>query len=468
MTALPISVQTGEAKYDFSGSTRLINCYVEQQGTGAKSKAVVLPPPGLVEFAEPTDTPGRGTIYLPDLDCAYLVHSTSVYKLTWDGTTATTVRIGVIPGSDWVQLSRNQADPVQITVHCERGDFYIENDVVKRVADEDLPETVSQDYAGTYTAYGIEDRRVFISAQNDTSDINGTDYETAEQTAGPLVRVLANTGDLLIFKTDSIEGWRNTGQADFPFEPVAFIQKGLKAKHGPALFDNSVVFPGQDNIVYRLNGTQPLRISTHGIERTLEDEASPEDILGFVHSGEGHQFYSLTGTDWTRAYDAATSTWHSRESYGIGKWRAVFPFRAWGMWLFQDLLTGKILKLDKDTFTEDGDPVIWGVDCPILHVFPNGGVVDALHIDVATGVGILPATADGYAPKLMLSWSTDGGATFKGDRELSLGGYGDRVRVTTRRLGRFGPKGIQFRFRISDPVIRALVAVDVSIRPLKK
>jgi len=45
---------------------------------------------------------------------------------------------------------------------------------------------------------------------------------------------------------------------------------------------------------------------------------------------------------------------------------------------------------------------------------------------------------------------------------------GERVRVTTRRLGRFGPQGVMFRLRISDPVIRALIAMDVKVRPLRK
>ena len=468
MTALPIAFRTNESKYTFLGSPRLINCYAEQQGQDAKAPLAVVPCAGLSEFAAPADTPCRGTLYLPDLDCVYSVHSTSVYKTTYDGTAATSVRVGVIPGTDIVQMSRNQADPVQITVLTERGEFYLENDVVKRVTDEDLPLPKSQDHAGGYTVNGIADRRVFISGLNDTAAIDGTDYATAEQTPGPLVRVFANRGDLAIFKTDAIEAWRNTGQADFPFEPVAVIQKGLRAAHAVAPFDNTIAFPGQDAIVYRLEGTQPQRISTHSIERTLESEPAPEAMLGFSHSGEGHSFYTLTGTGWTRAYDAATQLWHSRESNAIGQWRAVFPFRAWGKTIFGDLLSGKLLAADGGAFTEAGAPMLWGLDSPILHVFPNGAVVDALHIDVATGVGVLPASAQGAQPKLMLSWSTDGGATFKGERELPLGAYGDRVRVTTRRLGRFGPKGIQFRLRISDPVIRALVGVDVSLRQLKR
>jgi hypothetical protein len=470
MASVPIAFRTNESKYSFLGEPKLINCYAEQQGNDAKAPLAVVPCAGLVEFDTPTDRPGRGTIYLPDLDCAYTVHSTSVYKITYDGTTVTSTRIGVIPGTDPVQLSRNGADNVQVNVHCDAGEFYIQSDAVLSVADADLPTPViSQDGVSGYTVYGLEDRRFFISEINACQDIVGTEFATAEQSAGPLVRVRADRGDLFLFKTDMVEPWRNTGNENFPFEPMpTTIQKGLLAANAVASMDNTLVWPGHDDIVYRLNGSNPQRISNHGIERKIKNDTAKEDLIGFEHSDEGHQFYTLTGTDWTRAYDAATGAWHSRESYGIGRWRARFPFRAWGKTIFQDELTGKLLELDSDTFTEDGDPMIWGVDFPVMHAFPHGAIVDTLHLDVATGVGTLPASADGYAPVMMLSWSTDGGATFTPTRELSLGAWGDRVRVSTHRLGRFGVKGIIFRLRISDPVVRALVGADVALRPLKR
>jgi hypothetical protein len=123
--------------------------------------------------------------------------------------------------------------------------------------------------------------------------------------------------------------------------------------------------------------------------------------------------------------------------------------------------------LDKDTYTEYGEPMIWGVDSPPLHVFPHGGIVDAFHMDLATGYGKL--SGQGSNPKIMLQVSKDGGNTFGQYRELELGITGHyATRVTARRLGRFGPKGIVFRLRISDPVVRSLVATDIEIRPLKR
>jgi hypothetical protein len=464
MTALPIALRTNQSKYSFAGEAQLINAYAEQQGVDAKAPLAVLPAYGLTLERAVTDTPCRGMIYLDDLDCIYTVHSTSVYKVTQSGAAT---RIGTIPGSDIVQISRNQAVSPQVSIHCAAGEFFIQNDVVTRVTDSDLPAAISQDHLGGFTIYGIADRRFFISGINACDQIDGTDYATAEQSADPLVRVKAD-GDLFLFKRKQTEQWRNTGNADFPFEPLpSVIKHGLLAPEAVTSFDNTLLFVGEDKVVYRVAGTGTVtRVSTHGIERNIVNEADQSSIIAFAFAGEGHLFAAITGSDWTRCYDSATQTWHSRESYQSGRWRARFPVQAWGKVIVGDAMSGNLYYLDKDAFTEAGDPLIWGMDSPTFHLFPNGGVMDALHIDCATGYAT--TSGQGSNPKMMLSWSVDGGATWKGHRELSLGGYGNRVRVTTRRLGRFGPKGVTFRIRVSDPVVRSIIALDLQSRPLKR
>jgi hypothetical protein len=463
---LPIAFRTNVSKYTFAGEAQLINAYAEKQGTDAKDPLAVLPSYGLTLERAVTDTPQRGAIYLDDLDCIYTVHSTSVYKVTESGAAT---RIGVVPGNDIVQMSRNQATLPQISIHCDAGEFYIENDQVKQVTDEDLPTPViGQDHVGGYTIYGLADRRFFLSSLNACQDIDGLDFATAEQSPDPLVRVKAD-GDLFLFKRKQIEQWRNTGNPDFPFEPIGTpIKHGLLSEQGVTNFDNTLLFAGDDSVVYRIAGTGAVqRVSDHSVERAIANEPDQASIMASSHTLEGHAFAVFSGSSFTRVYDAATAVWHSRESYNQGgSWRARFPVRAWGKTIVGDALTGNLYFLDKDSFVEGDQPLVWGMDTPTFHAFPNGAIMDALHIDVATGNAL--TTGQGSAPKMMLSWSVDGGATWKGNRLLSLGSYGERVRVTTRRLGRFGPAGVTFRFRISDPVIRSMIALDLQARPLKR
>jgi hypothetical protein len=468
MTAIPVAIRSNPGKYSLLGTARLYNAYAESQGVDGKAPMAVLPAPGLTEFCEVTDTPGRGTIYLPDLDVAYVVHSSGVYKVVEAGTAT---RVGTVPGSDFVQISRNQATDPQITIRCNAGLFYIENDVVVKISDEDLPDTVSQDQVGGYTAFGIEDRRVFLSSINQTQTIVGTDYATAEQSADPLVKVKGDRGDLFIFKKETTEPWRNTGNADFPFEPLpgTLIKKGLLSPTAVVDSDNTLVWPAHDYQVVKLSGYQAQRISTHAIERTLQAETNPTGILGYGHTYEGHAFSTFTGTDWTRSYDSATQLWHDRQSWQLEYWRARFPFRAWNKWIFQDALSGKLLQLDDDAFDEDGDPLIWGMDSPTL-VSPTGaGRIDWIRIDFLAGHGTVTATSQGYDPILMLSWSVDGGNTFTGNRHISLGRSGKyATKIKTTRLGRFEDKGVVFRLRVSDPVPRAIAGIEVGITPLVK
>lgn len=466
MTALPIAFRTNVAKYSFAGQAQLINAYAEKQGADAKAPLATLPSYGMTLERAVTDTPQRGSIYLADLDCIYTVHATSVYKVRQSGAAT---RIGTVPGNDIVQLSRNQATIPQISIHCSAGEFYIENDVVKSVTDADLPTpVVSQDHLGGYTIYGLGDRRFFISSLNACQNINGLDFATAEQSPDPLIRVKVD-GDLFLFKRKQIEQWRNTGNADFPLEPIGSpIKHGLIGAQAVAPFDNTLAFVGDDGVVYRIAGTGIVqRISDHSVERAIANDTDQSSIMASSHTLEGHAFLTLSGSNWARIYDAATQVWHSRESYNQGgRWRARNPLRAWGKIIVGDTLSGNLYYFDKDSFVEGGQPMVWGMDTPTFHAFPNGAIMDALHIDVATGNAL--TTGQGSAPILMLDWSTDGGATWKGNRQLSLGGYGERVRVTTRRLGRFGPQGVTFRFRISDPVIRSLIALDLAARPLKR
>lgn len=469
MTALPIAFRSDVGRFNEFSSTKLINAHAEKAGPDAKGPLAVLPSEGLIEFTENGDTPCRGLIYLPDLDCIYAVHHSSAYKVTSDGTS---LRIGTVPGANTVDLSRNQRTDPQVLILAEGALLVIESDSVQYVTDADVisdADLVSQDYVSGYNVIGVEDRRFQISGLNSAKVYDALDYATFEQKAGKLVRLVGSRGELFGFCNDWTEVWRDTGNVDFPFEPLATIQRGLRAKYALVSIDDSLIWLTEEGIIVRLmgGGYSPQRISTHYVERLIQGDDSPEDIHAFSWSGGGHSHVCFAGTDWTVCYDIATGVWHNRESYGQDKWRAKHAVLAWGKRIVGDTQSGKLFYMDPDTYTENGGTMTWGVDSPPMHAFPNGGIVDALHLDLATGHGAL--SGQGSDPKIMLSISRDGGHTFETYRELELGVRGaHQTRVTARRLGRFGPKGMVFRLRISDPVVRGLIQADAQVRPLRR
>jgi len=470
MVSIPTPFGTQAGKYPFLGSMSLVNCYAEIQGEGSKAKIVVVPSEGMVAHSEVTDTPCRGSIYLEDLDYAYSVHSSSVYKVDSAGTAT---RIGTIPGTDTVKLTRNKSDPPQITVHCNAATFYIADDVVRRLDSENFPDNiVSVETLGEFTLFLGEDGRVTYSNQGDTSLIDALDFFTAEQSPDRGVELKVDRGELFVFGEFTTEVWSFTATSeDAPFSFRTLIQRGCVAEHSAHTCDGTLMWAGQskegEKGVYRLEGYTPKKISTNEVDRLIEGEEDPTVIRAFTFGRAGHAFYVLKGSDWTRVYDASTGQWHTRRSYTLDVWRAQHSFSAWNKIIVGDQETGTLFSLADNTFTENGGTMVMEVTSPFLHAFPNGGVVDRASFDFLVGQGVTSPAAQGYDPLLMVSKSVDGGNTWSFPRHLNLGKRGAfKTRVNSWRWGRFGPKGVAFRVSCSDPVGRALALVDAKVRGL--
>jgi hypothetical protein len=461
----PFGSQAG--KYHFMGSAALVNCYAEIQQEGGKSKLVIVPSEGMVSFSAVTDTPCRGALFMEDLDVAYVCFSSSVYKIT-EGGTAT--RIGTIPGADQVKITRNKSDPPQITIHCNAATFYIENDVVRRLDSENLPDDiVSIETLGEFTLFLGEDGRVTFSSQGDTSTV-GLDFFTAEQSPDRGVELKVDRGELLVFGEFTTEVWSFQGaDLDAPFVFRTLIQRGCLAEHSVQTCDGTIMWAGQskegEKGIYRLEGYTPKKVSTHEIDRLIESETDPSVIRTFSYGRAGHSFYVVKGTNWTRTYDAATQQWHSRKSYGLQVWRAQESFAAWNKIILGDQETGTLFSLADDTFTESESVMVMEIITPFLHAFPNGGVLDRASFDLLVGQGVTSPTALGYNPLVMISKSVDGGNTWSFPRHVELGKQGQFLkRINTWRLGSFGPKGIALKIAISDPVGRGLASMDAGVR----
>lgn len=468
MSRALVAFQSNEGEFAFEGIPRLINAYAEKRGKDAKAPLSVVPSDGIIEASDDATGPCRGMIYMEDLDKLYTVHSSSIWKTTFDGTTFTTTRVGTIPGIDMVQMSRNQKADPEIFVKTDAACYVVSSDAVNSITDADLPtDIITADYASGYTIVGQEDRTFTLSGINTSLLWDALDFSTFQQKAGKLLRIAENAGEIVGFCSSWMEFWRDTGNADFPFSPISFRSRGVLAPNSVHKSAGTLHWIGDDGVVYRLNNYDPERISTHAVERIISADTSSSDAIGFAWTHDGHAFSTMTGTDWSRTYDSVTKVWHERQTYAQDRWRGRFTAHAWNRVMIGDALSGKLGYFDKDTFTEFDDIMVWGVDSPPLHVFPDGGIIDAIHLDLATGYGTL--SGQGSDPLVMLELSKDGGNTFQQYRELSLGIQGKyATRVTARNLGKFGPKGLVIRLRISDPVARAIVGCDVQIRRLKK
>lgn len=466
MTAVPSPFGSSAGKYNFLGTAKLTNCFAEIRDDHGKARFVIVPSDGTTLFSSVTDTPCRGTLFRGDQNLAYTVHSGRAYSVISTGVASS---VGVIPGQDRVRLAGNQKTTPQIAVRCNAGVYCIENGAATKITDPDLPTVEDICEIDGYVIYILSDGRWFWSGLNEITTIDPLDFASAESASDKLVAGWSWAGYLLLVGQTTIEPWKLTGvNVDEPFEPMpTVIPRGCIGKWTIANCDNAVMFVGDDGIVYRLNGFQPSRISNHEVERLIQTETDPATITAQSWSRGGHAFYELKGTNWSKVYDANTKQWHDRASFQQTTWRMDHAFAGWNKTICGDKLSGMLYFHDNVNTEADGIQIAT-IRFPTLNTFPMGGILDALHLDYVTGQGLTSTTAQGYDPLLMLRLSKDGSNSFPYERQLKTGRRGAYGRVTTRRLGSFGPQGVVMELAMSDPVGRALANTDVAVRPLRK
>jgi hypothetical protein len=333
---------------------------------------------------------------------------------------------------------------------------------VTQVADADFPAAgiSSIDYVDGYIVFteavsATSNRKWGITALFDATRFDGLDFASAESTPSDLLRVLVNYEEVWLFSRSGISVWRNTGASPFPFEriPGAVLEKGCAAALSPAKIDQAVFWLGDDRKVYRANGYQPMRISTHGLEEILRAASDVSDAEGMTYSQGGHDFYVLTLPTLNRTFvfDAATQGWHERQSGTSlvpAAWQVRWVAPAFDK-IYAGLDSGRLCELDMNTYLDAGDYIRRVAVTPPFYNEGLRGVHTTIEIECELGVGL--STGQGSDPEIMLSWSDDGGATWSNERRLKLGAMGVRKRrAVARRLGVFRQR--MYQIAISDPV----------------
>ena len=312
----------------------------------------------------------------------------------------------------------------------------------------------------------------YISSLNDGLTIDTLDFASAEGSPDNIVGLISDHRELWLFGQKTVEVFYNSGNPDFPFERIqgAFIEHGCAAPHSIAKMDNSVFWLGSDDrgngIVWKANGYQPQRISTHAVELAIQSYESVSDAVAYTYQDEGHMFYVLnfTNANSTWVYDAATGLWHERASgagNSISRHKADSHSFVFGKHLVGDYSSGKIYEQDNDLYSYDGSPIVRLRSAPRIHNDLKFLYFSAFQLDMETGVG-LDKGVQGSDPQVMLQWSDDGGHTWSNEHWVSagkIGGY--KVRARWRRLGRSRDR--VFRVIITDAVKVAMIAANVEV-----
>lgn len=446
-----------------SSAQALINLYPE---IGADQSITLYGTPGKSLWRSVGDGPIRGgAVFGPAL---YVVSGTGVYSVTGSGVATS---IGTIrSGFGRVYFASNGVD--LMLVDGVLG-YRIVAGVLSEIADVDFPNGVTwcDCVDGFYIVGGDGSQKFYKSGLLDGSTWDGLDFASAEGDPDALLRGIVSNGEVLLFGTRSLEFWRNTGIAGFPFERSgnAFVEQGCLARDSVARLDSGVFWLGRSaegqGVVWRLNGYTPVRISTHAEEYAIAQWEDPSDAYAWTYVEEGHPFYVLSSAtgDMSLVYDVASGQWHQRRfrdgNNGLHRDRGFCYFFFAGLHLVGDHETASIYRMSLDVYDDDGAAIpriLIGQHLKTGKRLFFGDV----EVMIESGVGL--ESTPSVAPQAVLSVSDDAGRTFHSARARGFGAVGDYLErlIWTRNGSGFSRT---FKLEITDPVPVAIKGARVEV-----
>lgn len=477
---IPISLAkgSGAGRYPQLGIAKLTNAYIEQMGEMGKVPFSIIAMNGLLEWGQLPAADG-GVRAMLALDTELLtVAGRQFYRSNASGGAAQLV--GGIPVDGTVTMAANRASPRDVAIVVDGLYFlYEEGGSVAAGADPDLPPPIAVTEISGYFVFAIADGRFFIAGP-DAVGVDGLDFASAESNADRNVMVATRGRELVIFGAASAEFWTESGAADFPFSRVQVIDIGCYAAESVAnvlvlregvAANDTLIWAASDHkgayaAIVMLDGYAAGPVSNHEIDRLIRDEPNPSDIRAYSWVEDGHSFYAISGTSFTKVLDTGTMTWHDRKSFGRSRWRPAEHATFSRMNIFGDLETNQLYRSIPELYEEDGDRIRCEVIIPAIHMFPKRFKVGAIYVDALTGVG-LNTDDDDADPKLMLAVSRDAGASWGPERMCSLGRLAQRqVRIKERTFGNFDHNGMTLRLACTAKVAKAIQGVAIEADPL--
>jgi len=442
MTEIPLGLSAIKRKTVFAPQIRVVNLLAEEAKTNQFNGIDHIQRPGLVQFSAVGTGPIRGVYrQAGTFNGDFLtVSGDQWFRVDFNGvetllddvpgslrtvTAATSNRAIVV--SDGLAYSTNGTTVVQVSMPDGR--------LVGSVAQLNGYFILSELNSARF--YWIEPGQV---------DPDGLSFATTESTPGFIEKIERVGDELWFLKQEGIEVWAPTGDADLPFQrvPGRNYDKGCKNGDAVCRFDNSLAWPGNDNIVYK-GDNSPLRISDHSVEEFLR-KSDPASLRAWAFAIDGHSLYCLTSDLGTRAYDASSQQWSEFQSYERPFWRAHIGDMGDDFTVAGDDELGLLYRLDSEVSNDNGEPMTRILGGGVAAKVPMR--CDSLSLYAVSGT----ATDPNLYPRARISWS-DNLQTYDDWVDVALqpqGRYGEPIRIN--RLGSIRFPGRLFEIQVTDDV----------------
>lgn len=393
--------------------------------------------PGTRLFAQaPDGSRLRGFYREPSQETTFAVCGRNLYRLdSTDGTYLSPTGILTLIGPVGAETPANTAlgrlsfasNGSQIAICSEAQLFIYDMGARTLVPVEDAPFARTNGGGGAGTVSFLDDsfivseygtRKLYYSDLLDgtTGHWPALNVGSKEGASDPIIAIVADHKQLLIFGSLSMEPWYDSGDSTNPYQPIpgTFIEQGLVASRCYAIADNTVFFLSQDRmgagIIYRMDGYTPMRVSNHAVEWAIQQYPRLDDAVAYAYQDSGHTFIVFSfpsggaileplGGDikvlpggWTWVYDCATGMWHERTHFKDGM--ETMHYGVHHVFALDKHLvgggddTGNIYWMDRQYLHDNGDLIRCMRSAPVLNADKKYLYMGAFELDAQ--VGILP------------------------------------------------------------------------------
>lgn len=418
---------------------RLINLYAEPQGPEAAGRWALKAVPGLRSWAT---LPGLFVRALAEIDGRLFgVIGGRAYEISAAGVATD---LGAVADSEVTFISGNRG---AVTIAAGGRYYVIDDDGLSEPGLTAVTDVGSVEFLAGRTIIAERGGRLLQwSDIGEPHTFNGLNVATAELSDETVLRLLAVSGNLMVFKDHSTEVWAPTGAGGADaFSPIPgmLLERGILGPTLAVKIPDGVFFVGDDGVCYLATGAQFQPVSTPAINIAIR-QTTPSHVAYYEH--EGHRFcvvrFPVQSGKPALVCDLATQLWHERAS-GSGAWLVTHTARAFGSWR-AGATGGAVAELAAQHFDDLGEPLRRVAVSRTLRL-PRGLVVSEVALSGKIGQADI-----GREARAMVRASRDGGQTWGMERTVGMGPLG--VYDRRARLGSWGTaRTMTFEVALTDP-----------------
>lgn len=425
-----------DGKSVIASGQECVNLYAEinDKDPQAPAKVTYYPMPGSVLYSDPNfERNARGS-YRTSIGTGYYVVGPNVYFLNSSGIL---IFIGAIADRTSQIIF---ADNGIVCVMVDGVNGYVIDLQTNALGIITDPNFYGADYVAqldTFFIFNYPDTNLwYISVSNadytqltTTGGFDPLDIAAKSGFNDPIVGIITVHGELWLIGDLTTEVWIGTGAADFYFQRQqgAYINHGCAAQYSIATIDVLVCFIMQNQqgngIIVQGQGYDITEISTPRVVSEIKKYSTLEDAIGFCFQIEDHAYYALVFPTASKGwvYDFKSKQWAEwnwvDDNGNFLRPRANCCMFINGVNLVGDWENGRLLKLDINTYTDDGQPLVWVRTFP--HIVNNNNKVTYLSFQADLQPGTIEDQTDD--PQISLSWSDNKGVSYGNPVLQSIG-----------------------------------------------